>query len=172
MKCRHVATVLFLLLAGWAAGARGPAGPLGAVSGRMASVESMLREGESGRKVQQAQQQILADLDRLVRAREQEGDSSRRRSGLRERELRTIPGGATGRPGRPAQESVLPGSRWDRGRLGPGQAPGGNWLPQLPAAERRKLDDALRTGRLPLHYRQLLRAYNRRLAETDAAGIP
>jgi hypothetical protein len=134
----------------------------------MGEVEAMLRQGNTGPDVQRAQQQILAELDRLVRQRQQEGQSPQSQSGLRELEQPTIPGGATSRPDRPAEESILPGGRWDRGRLTPAGAPERDWAPGLPEAERRKLDDALRTGRLPAHYRDLLRSYNRRLAKTEA----
>lgn len=167
MRRRYIVATLLLLACGWAVAGNGPVGPLGAAARRMEDVEVMLREGRTGPDVQETQQQILAELDRLVRQRQQEGRSPQRQSGLRELNEPTIPGAATGRPGQPAEESVLPGGRWERGRLTPTEAPEGDWAPGLPEAERRKLDDALRTGRLPSHYRNLLRAYNRRLAETE-----
>ena len=42
------------------------------------------------------------------------------------------------------------------------------WLPELPAAEKQAVKDAVEAGRMPPRYRRLLRDYSKRLAEEEA----
>jgi hypothetical protein len=76
-----------------------------------------------------------------------------------------VPGGAAGtRPQQPAQESTVPGGQWS------GQAPGGlghieqGWMAALPPAEREKVRQAFKAGRLPPRYQQLIEQYSRALS--------
>ncbi len=168
MRSRLLIAVLLGLLAGGAAAER-PQRPLEAIGHRMVSVESMLRREMSGREVQREQERILAELDRMIRERDPGGATAETQSGLSEIEPAITPGAETGRPDRPAEESVLPSGRWEPGRLSPAEALEGDWRADLPEAGRRTIEDTLGTGRLPARYRDLLRAYNLKLAEREGA---
>ncbi len=139
----------------------------GEVGELMSDSARMLRGQELGGALWKTQQGILGGLDSLIAAARQAVSAA---AGAREGPARaTQTGRQTGTPERPAEESRLPAGRWEgRAPLLPRESAAG-WLPELPEAERRRIEDAFETGRLPGRYREHLRRYNRRLAGEEAS---
>ncbi|MFO8006673.1 MAG: hypothetical protein R6V05_02960 [Candidatus Brocadiia bacterium] len=134
----------------------------------MADSARMLRRQELGETLQGTQQRIIGRLDALIAAARQAAAS---RAGAQEGPAPAMQTGRqTGIPDRPAEESRLPAGRWEGTAPSLTGPPVGGWLPELPEAERRRIEDAFETGRLPARYREHLRQYNRRLAGEDAAS--
>ncbi len=146
--------------------AEAPATPLDRLRSASAEAQRLIEQGDTGARTQQVQQGIVDELDALIKAMSaQEGMSvplpGKKPAAAQPR----LPSGATGPPRKPAAESVLPLGEWTYGRLAqPGQ-PGEAWLPQLPPAQQKAIADTFRAGRLPPRYEELLREYNKRLAQ-------
>ena len=133
----------------------------------MRDAETSLRAGKTGKQVQGLEQEIIDELDVLIATHERQEAAEVRAMAVRGKADKEQPGGDTSKPVKPAEESVLPPGVW-RGRVtGEAQAAAGTWLPELPPAEREKIADTFGAGRLPAHYRELLRHYSRRLAESE-----
>lgn len=127
----------------------------------------LLRRGLTGQQVQQAQQRVVDGLDALIAALERQAvlTASASSEASESRSQRT--GVASGPPVRPADESMHSPFGPAPGRIAEEGPAAAAWLPDLPEAERKKVSDAFRTGRLPARYRDLLRDYSRRLAAQD-----
>jgi len=130
-----------------------------------------LARGETGDKVQTAQRDILATIERLLaqlKARQQGAGTpgSGGQQGAPPEGRRRGPGAAEAK-GPPAGESVMPAGRWGGAVEGtePGESPA--WLATLPAAQREPVRQAFRTGRLPGRYERLIEHYGRRLAREE-----
>lgn len=146
--------------------AGGPAPAAGASMNAMSrEAEALLRMGISGEQTQRLQRGIVGRLDALIALAQAQPAASRTAPGKGRQMPIERPGAATGAPQKPARESILPMVEWQYGRTRDVAEPGEAWLPELPAAELKKITDAFSTGRLPLRYRELLRLYNKRLAE-------
>ncbi|MFW6188958.1 MAG: hypothetical protein ACOC7T_00865 [Planctomycetota bacterium] len=171
LRAALLAAVLALAVGAGTAGPS-PRRKLDEVAQRMRRAEGMLEEGRLGEPLERAQRRIVSDLDALIAAleeRESGGGSRRAASGRKRRPTRPAPGVGPGRrPGRPAEESRLPPAVGREAAARPPQPVEGDWAPGLPPEERKAVADTFRTGRLPARYRELLRAYNKRLAETPA----
>ena len=156
-----------LLATGWAARPDSPLDQLRASTGR---AEGLLRGGETGADVQRLHGDIVAQLDALIAlAEEDTGFMLGAKPG--EKESKALkPGSTTAAPEKPAEESILPDGGWAYGRMRSPVELEGGWLPELPATQRKAIADAFRTGRLPLRYREVLREYNKRLAEGATGG--
>ncbi len=167
------ALAVFMLAAALAAPAEpaaepgGAQGPLDELNAAMQEAQGLLEQGETGEPVQRVQEDIVHRLDALI-AFAEAGLSMPPNPKAKERMARAErPAETTGPPEKPAERSTLPGGTWAYGRMrAPAEAEEA-WLPQLPPTERKAIADALRAGRLPPRYRELLRQYNRRLAEEE-----
>jgi len=174
IPCRLVRAVA-ALAALWAGAVlmavSGSGDPLAEPSRCAARAEELLRSGVTDERVQRVQKQLIRGLDALIASASRTSQAGKS-SALKKPgdPLKPLAAGLTGRPLKPAEESVLPGGTWRYGPLAaPPELPGG-WLPQLPPEQRRKIADAFRTGRLPSRYIELLREYNLRLAEGRGTG--
>lgn len=144
-------------------------GPFGRLRGSMEKAEALLRRGVTGRDVADVQWDVVRQLDALIAGLEEEGGSGdATQEGDREATA-TKPSGATGLPLKPAEESILSPGGWTPGVMRPTADAAEAWLPRLPAIEQQKVLDTFSAGRLPPRYRELLRQYNKRLAE-DQGG--
>ncbi|MHC4481708.1 MAG: hypothetical protein ACYS1C_12175, partial [Planctomycetota bacterium] len=161
------ALVLAACMSAGAAGAAGRPESLPQASDRAAE---LLRSGVTGEPTQRLQQQILDELDRLIAEARLKPAPPAGGPGTGGKAKMEQPGAGAGKPRKPAEESVLPTGEWQRGRLREAVEPDRAWLPELPAAERKRIADAFSSGRLPRRYRDLLRHYNRRLAEGEGGG--
>lgn len=159
-----VSAVLCWLLAALARGdAAAPA--LDGLRSVSEQVQGLLQQGDTGAGTQALQQGIVNGLDALIAAYAEQGGvpvpMPAQKAGAK-----VLQEAATaGAPVKPARESVLPLGEWSFGRTRPPEAFAEAWQPRLPEAERKRISDAFRTGRLPGRYEDLLRQYNRRLAE-------
>ncbi len=140
-------------------------GPLEALRGRGAEAQRRLAQMQTGAATRDIQQQVVDGLGAMIAARRPgtvpPGEMPSR-PGAAEMQQ---PGGGTAVPERPAEAAMLPLGEWHEGRLRAGPPAEGDWLPGLPPADREKVADSFATGRLPARYGELLRQYNRRLAE-------
>ena len=160
---------LALVLAVGAASARAE-GPLGELDAAMGQAQSLLEQGETGGAVQRLQEDIVRRLDALIASPQAGLDmppTAKPREGKAQAER---PAETTGPPEKPADRSTLPGGTWTYGPMRAEAEPEDAWLPRLPPTERKAIVDAFRSGRLPPRYRELLRQYNRRLAEEERGG--
>ncbi len=162
------AAVLLLCLAPVALG-QGGRGGLARLIATSQEAQALLQQGSTGERTQRVQQEVVEQLDALIAALRPEHVIAVPVTGEEgEAELQQ-PGSSTAAPVRPAEESTLPAGRWGYGRLRERPQVEEAWLPELPATERKKIADAFATGRLPPRYRELLRQYNKRLAEDGPA---
>lgn len=150
------------LAAGWAATARRP---LDRLSAPMQEAEDLLRKGVTGQETQRVQQEIVNRLDALIAAGQRSRGFAVSVPGKEAEPKQLAPGGRTGAPDKPADESILSAGRWGYGLLREPAELEDAWMPELPSTERKVVADTFRTGRLPPRYRELLRQYNKRLAE-------
>lgn len=157
-----MAAVIAACALGGAALAAQPASLDGAAAG-MEKAQGLLMEGQTGEAVRSLQGDIVAQLDALIaRYLEKQLPATQ---GQPEEAVSTSSKGGAQTPLRPAQESAVPPGDWRHGRLPEAaQLPGG-WAPGLPPTEQKKIADTFSTGRLPARYAELLREYNKRLAE-------
>jgi len=164
-------TALSVCLAGPSALAQAPASPLDGLRSQSEQAEALIRQGDTGAKTQQVQQGIVDGLDTLIAALATGEGVSVPIPGKQSVPAKLQqPGATTGPAHKPAPESILPSGEWRYGLL---RQPGGGteaWMPQLPPNEQKAISDAFQTGRLPLRYEELLRDYNKRLAEEGSAG--
>jgi hypothetical protein len=136
------------------------------MSERFDRASELLESGAASAETRAVQQEIVTSLDSLLDLLGQSGAAATRAM-LTEGEPESgTTSGASGRPEVPAEESILPiGDRSpEEPPAGAGEAVG-RWLPALPAAEQQVIEDAFSMGRLPWHYREVMRAYSKRLAE-------
>lgn len=159
-----------LALACMAAPARGQEGasPLEAVRQTSERAALLIGQGETGGEVQRMQQDILDTLDAMIAAYQAEQAAAAGPPGEQAQGETKGPAEVTAAPRKPLAESLLPEGEWQRGRLpraGAALESAEAWMPQLPEAERKAISDALDAGRLPRRYQELLRQYNKRLAE-------
>jgi len=167
LKGTLMALAAALGLLGALPGIVGAAGALEQVASLSRQAEGLLREGKTGREARAVQQEVLDRLDEAIAALQPKvGLPPPMPTRLGETGMEA-PGGATARPLRPAEESAASGGQWQYGRLRQAPAPDEAWLPGLPPAERKAIQDAFDAGRLPRHYQALLREYNKRLAEEE-----
>jgi hypothetical protein len=146
-------------------------GPLGQIAGEMSRAESLLRQGAPAGEVRGAQEEVVRQLDALIGRLEIQSGGAAASAEPGQVELPS-PAGSTGVPFKPAEQSVLPPGGPPPGALNlPGES-GAPWLPQLPEKDRQAVAEAFSAGRLPPRYRELLRSYNRRLAEGEQSSAP
>lgn len=150
--------------------ARADEGPLGSLISTSREAEGLLRQGVTDERVQRVQQGVVDQLDALIAASRSDKTLAAGGTGKEQEPEMVKPGASTGPPQKPAEESILPPGEWRYGRMREPAEAGDTWMPELPAAERKKIADAFETGRLPRRYRELLRQYNKRLAEGGRAG--
>ncbi len=168
----HSARGVFLIamvgLVGFASTGRGS--ELGEVAAQMERAARLLQTGDGAANAVPAQRDALRRLDLLIERLTISEDPSlsgeRPLKGSRLTETQMLTAGIGPQPERPAQESMLPAAQDGQPPPGVADEAGGEWAPGLPEAERQVIADTFSAGRLPPHYRDLLRAYNRRLAET------
>lgn len=158
-----------IALAGSAAaiGARADEGPslagLSAACGRAAAA---LSAGRTGPDVQREQDAVVAGLEAMIAAREQEAPLAAPKPGREGQLSDTQPSPTTAAPVKAAEESLPGAAEWQAGRLTARGIAGTGWLPELPASDRTKVLETFSAGRLPRRYEEALRAYNTRLART------
>ena len=157
-----IAAVIVACALGGAALAAQPASLDDAATG-MEKAQGLLKEGQTGEAVRSLQGDVVAQLDALIaRYRERQRPATQ---GQPEEAVSSSSKGGAQTPLRPAQESAVPSGDWRHGLL-PEAAPlPGAWAPRLPPTEQKKIADTFSTGRLPARYAELLREYNKRLAE-------
>ena len=133
------------------------------VAAGMEKAQGLLKEGQTGEAVRSLQGDVVAQLDVLIAryAGEATAGHAGPAGGGRQAELQ-------GR--RPDAAQAGAGVGRAAGRLAPRPAAGGGAAPGrrapgLPPTEQKKIADTFSTGRLPARYAELLRGYNKRLAE-------
>jgi hypothetical protein len=136
----------------------------------MKEAETSLRQGKTGGQVTDAQDAAIRQLDALIAACQVEPGAGMKAGAAEGGSPSAQPTATTALPMRPAQESVLPSGGPSAGPVRPAGELVGAWLPQLPPTEQKKVADTFTAGRLPSRYRNLLRLYNRRLAEGEGTG--
>lgn len=147
------------------------AGPLDRLRSASEQAEALMRQGDTGSKTQKMQQGIVDGFDALIAALATEEGVSVPIPGKRSAPAQLQqPGATTGPPQKPAEESILPSGEWRYGLLRQPGAATGAWMPQLPPTEQKVIADTFQTGRLPPRYEELLREYNKRLAEEGPPG--
>jgi hypothetical protein len=165
------AAIVSACLSGPSALAQAPASPLDQLRSQSEQAEALIGQGDTGAKTQQVQQGIVDGLDTLIAALAAEEGVSVPIPGKQSVPAKLQqPGATTGPAHRPAPESILPSGEWRYGLLRQPGAVTEAWMPQLPPNEQRAISDAFQTGRLPQRYEELLREYNKRLAEERPAG--
>jgi len=142
-------------------------GPLDELDAAMGQAQSLLERGETGGSVQRLQEEIVRRLDTLIASPQAGLDMPPTAKPGEGKAQAERPGETTGPPEKPADRSTLPGGTWTYGPMRAEADPEDAWLPGLPPTERKPIIDAFRSGRLPPRYRELLRQYNRRLAEEE-----
>ena len=123
-----------------------------------------LRRVDGAADAHKVQREILGELDQLIAALEQQGGASATLKGGTEESGQQRPGAKTGAPRKAAEKTTLPGGQWQFGKQRDEEDADEAWMPDLPAAEKQAVRDALEAGRMPPRYRELLREYNKRLA--------
>jgi hypothetical protein len=141
--------------------------PLQDLVGAMVTSSDLLRQGVTGEQTSRVQQDIIERLDGLIASLETAPGAGETAPVAQEQPGGQQPSGTIGRPGRPAEESVLSAPAPGRGPIQPTGPQGGEWLPQLPPTEQKRVADTFTTGRLPPRYRELLRQYSKRLTESE-----
>jgi len=136
------------------------------LAGTMTTAATMLEGGTTGPATTEVQADVVRQLDALIALHEQAGSGGRSVQGEGEPRSQK-PSGATGAPLKPAEESVLGPSGWAPGASRAAIDDAGTWLPGLPPAEQKKVTETFSAGKLPPRYREVLRQYNRRLAEQE-----
>jgi len=147
-----------------------PRGPLQDVGARMEGVQDRLDKEDTGDAVRAEQKEIVARLDAIIELLQKQAAAQaggrQGREGQPGQTAQAVPGPARGaQPEKPAERSTMPPGEWE------GRAPGaeggleGGWMANLPPAEREKVQQAFKEGRLPMRYQGLIQAYSRRLAE-------
>jgi hypothetical protein len=154
------------------------ADPLGELSSRMANVGRRLRAADSGPQTQQAEREIVALIEDLIKTAEErqsggqsgsQADRSSRQAGQQGGRPRPSIGGVprgSGQPSSPAQRSVLvPGPVERPTRLSKvrSSAESGDWA-DLPPRERQRIEQ-IRDRIMSERHRDLIGEYRTRLAE-------
>lgn len=166
--CRPLGAVVgaaLLSLAVASAASEPAARSLDALRSAGEQAQALLQQGVTGERTQALQQEIVDGLDALIAAYRTQGGAVVPLPPKEGQPKVLQQSATTGVPQKPARESVLPVGEWQAGRTRPPEALAEAWTPKLPEAERKKIEDAFRTGRLPRRYEDLLREYNKRLAE-------
>lgn len=142
-------------------------GDLREVSELMGYVADRLGADDTGQRVRETQDDVLARLDKLIQEKQQQEQQQKKKSSARR-----SPGGSKDEP-QPGSEpprdgkntSDAPGGAGQIGDLhgAPRAAPGESWG-KLPNAERERVLQAIRE-RFPSRYRQIVEQYYRSLAE-------
>ncbi len=129
----------------------------------MDRAQGLLARGETGEPVQSVQRDVVSRLDALIAAAEAQQKQAQAASAKHAQQPGTQSGQQT--PTRAAEQSTPRPGDWRQGRLPEAARLPGAWAAGLPPTEQKKIADTFRTGRLPARYEQMLREYNKRLAE-------
>ena len=164
------ATVAAACFIGSGALAQEPASPLDRLRSESKQAAALIRQGDTGARTQKVQQGIVDGLDGLIKALSSEAGAGVPIPGRQSVPTKLQqPGATTGAAQKPAQESFLPSGEWRNGLLRQPGAVTEAWMPQLPPNEQKAIAATFQTGRLPPRYEELLREYNKRLAEEGSA---
>jgi len=143
--------------------------PLATLADLMGQAHARLADADSGEAAMATQKDIVTMLDDLIALVEENRDPPDRaqRSESSDRGS-DRPTGVPGRPSHPAEQSALPGGQATRPVAATVIHPDGESDPwgQLPIRQREKLVETFRQ-RYPQRYTEMLRAYYKRLAESE-----
>ena len=162
---RTIGAIAVLILAcalGGAALAAQPAS-LDDVAAGMEKAQGLLKDGQTGDAVRALQGDVVTQLDALIALYAEKPTPAAQ--GKPEESAKPSSEGGEQAPVKPAKESAVPPGDWRQGRLPEARQLPGGWAASLPPAEQKKIADTFSTGRLPARYAELLREYNKRLAE-------
>jgi hypothetical protein len=147
-------------------------GPLLELARRMETIQREIDHEHTGKPTQRKQQAVIVELDRLIellRQREQDGGGDSNGGGKKGNR----PGGQGGQnAGAPAGRSTIPGSGLSPGELNKPKVNGSaDWPPDLPDRERDAVLQAVRDGRFPERYKDIIEQYMKSLSD-DAGKKP
>jgi len=127
----------------------------------MDRAQGLLAQGQTREPVPSIQRDVVSRLDALIAAAEEQ---QRQAASAKQAQQ---PGTQSGEqtPTRAAEQSTLRPGDWRQGRLPIAPHLPGDWAASLPPTEQKEIADTFRTGRLPARYEEMLREYNKRLAQ-------
>ena len=135
--------------------------PLEKLAGQMGKVAEDLRRQKTGRNVQEKEDAIIQELDRLIELLEEQGGSGGGKGGA-------AGGSPTARPSAPLADSAIVGGPGGVGALR-GPARGRHQLNALEPEQRERILQALDEG-FPPGYEDILADYYKRLARQRIEG--